>query len=561
MKRTLPLAMAAMAFGLGTAASAQRYLSEVFSNANLTITNDVAYGTNIDFLTSNLASPNVPTEVVTLQTLVSTGQPIPAEYFDPTNSATALKVTNVRMDVYEPTQSIDPLDARPVVVYIHTGNALPPPLNGSPNGTRKDSSAVENCMRFARRGYVAVSMSYRLGWNPLAATEQERRGSLLNAIYRALHDVRQCIRNLKRDAGQGNNTYGICADRIIVVGEGTGGYIALANATLDDPAELYIEKFRPDPFNPNVSYVDSTQVGNIHGFGGNLNLYRPNGWDYESQFCVNLGGALADTSWLAPGDAPMVAFQTVFDPFAPFTEGIVIVPTTGGPVVPVQGSNLFMDLVNDYGNNEAFAFLPSGDPYTDRARALYGTTVSHGTNNVAINNAEGLFPFVRPAWPAPAMEEASPWQWWDPNSAIAQTVVSAGPPPITAHVASLASNPDMSAIKGRTYLDTIHGYLNPRIVAALDLGNPCTFVGIDEENTAVDVDVYPNPASNYVTVLSGQGLVRRYVIFDVNGRQVAASSVNTHRFIIERKALDAGTYFVTMDMENGRRITRKFLLD
>ena len=86
---------------------------------------------------------------------------------------------------------------------------------------------------------------------------------MLNAIYRALHDVRQCIRGLKKNAAEEGNTYDICSDRIIVLGEGTGGYIALANATLDHPSELYIEKFLPDPFEPTVSYVDSNMVGNI----------------------------------------------------------------------------------------------------------------------------------------------------------------------------------------------------------------------------------------------------------------------------------------------------------
>lgn len=558
MKRTLPIALAALAMGSGTTASAQRYLSEVFSNANLTITNDVIYGTNIDFLTSNLASPNVPTEATQLQTLVSTSQPIPAEYFDPGNTSTALKVTNVRMDVYQPSQSVDTETARPVVVYIHTGNALPPPMNGSPNGTRKDSSAVENCKRFARRGYVAVSMSYRLGWNPLGATLDIRRGTLLNAIYRAIHDVRQCVRTLKADAA----TYHIDPNKVILFGEGTGGYISLATTTLDQGSELFIEKFVPDPLNsPNVSYVDTTMVGNLEGFGGALALYRPNGQNSDIHFCVNTGGSLADTSWLAPGDAPMVAFHTVFDPFAPFTEGVVIVPTTGEQVVDVQGSNLFVKLANTYGNNSSFVNLPSTNPFTARARALYGTTQTHGSTNVTINTGvEGLFPMVRPLWPAPAQEEASPWQWWDPNSSIAQTVVSAGPPPITAHIASSASNPDMSPTKGRTYLDTIHGYLNPRIVCALQLG-PCSLVGIDdEENTAATVDVFPNPATDNVTIVSGQGMVRRYRVFDVNGRQVDANTVNTHRFTIGRNGLDAGTYFVELEMDHGK-LVRKLMLD
>ncbi|MBK9177021.1 MAG: T9SS type A sorting domain-containing protein [Flavobacteriales bacterium] len=557
MKRTLHLALAFAAIALTTSASAQRYLSEVFSDANMTITNDVIYGTNIDFLTSNLASPDVPANLTELQTAVSLGNPIPAAYFNPGDASTAIKVTNVRMDVYEPNQGIDTEMQRPLVVYVHTGNALPPPFNGSPNGTRKDSCAVESCKRMARRGYVAVSMSYRLGWNPLAATELERRGSLLNAIYRALHDVRQCVRTMKAEA----TTYRINPNKIIVLGEGTGGYITLAHATLDDVQELYIEKFRPDPFNPNVSFVDPAIVGDIEGLNGQMTLYRPNGQTSASQFCVNMGGALADTSWLADGDQPMVAFHTVFDPLAPFTEGIVIVPTTGGPVVPVQGSNLFMELVNQYGNNSSFASLPSNDPFTIRARNLYGSTQTHGTVNVQIrSNVEGLFPMVRPDFPAPAQEESSPWQWWDPNSALAQTVVSAGPPPITAHQASLASNPDMSATKGRTYIDTVMGYMNPRIVCALQLG-PCSLVGIDEEGYESGVRMAPNPASDVVYITSANGIVRRYRVLDINGRQVAMANANSTQFTIAREGLVSGTYFVELELEHNVRLVRKLMLD
>ena len=560
MKRKLHVAFLAIAFGMGTAAVGQRYLTEVFTNAEVTITPDVIYGTNIDFLTSNLGSPLVPANVTELQTAVTLGNPIPAAYFDPSDPGTAVKVTNTRMDIYQPDQAVDAEMMRPLMIYVHTGNALPPPVNGSPNGTRKDSSAVEMCSRMARRGYVAVSMSYRLGWNPLATTEQERRGQLLNAIYRALHDVRQCTRVMKADAA-GANTYRIDPNKIIVIGEGTGGYIALANATLDDPAELYIDKFLPDPFDPTTSYVDSTLVGNLDGFNGQLCLYRPNGQNHATQFCVNMGGALADTSWLEQGDAPMVAFHTTFDPYAPFTEGIVIVPTTGGPVVPVQGSNLFMDLVNSYGNNNAFSTL-SPDPFTDRARALYGTTVSHGTP-VNIHSGEGLFPFVTPNWPAmnPAFrEEASPWQWWDPNSAAAQTVVIPGPPPVTAGQASQASNPNFSGAKGRAYIDTIMGYMNPRIVCALGLG-PCLITGVNENVAAASlVELYPNPATNNVLISSRDAIIRRYRVYDVHGRMVQNASVNAQRFVMERGSLEAGTYVMHMDTDNGP-LVRKLMLD
>lgn len=562
MKRTLHLSLALGAVSLGLTANAQRYLTEVFTNDQITITSDVVYGTNINFFESTLSSPDVPAEVVELQTAVQTGNPIPAPYFDPDDASTSLKVIASMMDIYEPDQSVDTETARPMVLYLHTGNAVPPPLNGSPNGLRTDSTAVEICKRMARRGYVAVSMSYRLGWNPFAATEQERRGQLLNAIYRAIQDTRQCVRTHKEIA-DGENTYAIDPDKIIVFGEGTGGYIALANATLDDAAKIYIPKFCPDPFDLTVSYIDSTQVGNIAGFNGALTLYQPNGYDYDTHFCVNMGGSLADTSWMDPGDVPMVAFHTVFDPFAPFTEGIVIVPTTGGPVVPVQGSNLFMELVNDYGNNAAFATLPDGDDFTDRARSLYGSAQTHSATTVNVRtDVEGLFPFVTPNWPAnpppPQLsEEASPWQFWNPTGPLALAEVAPG---VTAHQASSLSNPNMSAAKARAYIDTVMGYLNPRIVCALELG-PCSLVGLSENSPiAQGVEVFPNPASDRVTFTSAKGMILSYQVFDVNGRLVRTASVNADRAVMERQGLKAGAYTVQLRFKDGA-VTRQLMLD
>ncbi|MBK9274311.1 MAG: carboxylesterase family protein [Flavobacteriales bacterium] len=586
MKRSLPLLLLGLPMMV---AAQQRYIDEVFTDAQVVITPNVPFGTNIDFLTSNLASPNVPAEVTQLQTLVSTQQPIPAPFFDPTDGSTAVKVRELRMDIYEPDQNVDVVTERPMVLYIHTGNALPPPQNGSPVGTRTDSCAVETCKRMARRGYVAVSMSYRLGWNPLAATEEERRGQLLNAIYRAIHDVRQCVRTHKAEAA-GANTYGIDPDKIVVLGEGTGGYIALAHTTLDKGSELFVEKFRPDPFNPNVSYVDTNTVGDLAGFNGQLTLYRPNGFDHATHFCVNMGGALADTTWAEAGDAPMVAFHTVFDPFAPFTYGIVIVPTTGGPVVDVPGSNYFIPWVKDLGNQASFENL-SNDPFTARARSLYGQTIDGVTISAG---AEGLFPVVRPRWTPPASDEASPWQWWDPNSPAATTVIPGLG--ITTHQASLASNPDMSGAKGRAYLDTVMGYMTPRIVCALQLG-PCALgtpdclgvidgpdqpgqpcddgnantindawtvncdcvgqpVGIAEPAAASALVIAPNPAIDAVRISSPAGRVLSYTLHTPDGRLVRNSTVNADVILLERGTLDGGAYFITLEFVDGRAVRR-----
>lgn len=510
-----------------TAATAQtRYHQEVFAPDQITVTSDVTYGTNVDFMTSDF-----------------------------TQSPPVINTIQLKLDVYQPDQAEDEVTARPLVIYAPTGNFLPPPINGSPTGLKTDSTAVEICKRFARRGFVAASVAYRHGWNPLGGTLQIRRGTLLNAVFRAIHDLKQSVRFMRADAA-GPNTYAIDPNKVLLIGEGSGGYLVQAYLCLDQGAEMFIEKFRPDPFDPEVSYIDTNTVGNIEGFGGTVNLYTPNGQSSEVQMAINLGGSLADTSWADGGESPLVSFHTVLDPFAPFGNGIVIVPTTGEQVVDVSGSNIAQQLWNNLGNNDVFANLADGDPYTDRARSLYGTTV----NGVTISSTpEGLFPLVRNPLSAPLLNEASPWQWWDPNSPLATAVINPGPPPITAHMASLASNPDMSANKGRTYIDTIMGYSIPRVVCALQLG-VCGYVGV-EENTdiAIGVEVYPNPANDRVNITSSKAMIRHYDMRDVNGRRVRQANVTSNTLVIDRQGLESGVYTVTLHFDSGT-VTRKVVL-
>ncbi|MFM9004188.1 MAG: alpha/beta hydrolase, partial [Flavobacteriales bacterium] len=148
---TLLLAIAIVAC---SGATAQRYFSEVFTD--VTVQSDMMYGINATVL----AYPQL-------------GQAIPQP---------------LMMDVYSPTGDTE--TNRPVVLYFHTGNFLPTPQNGSPSGTKTDLNVVEMCSRLARMGYVVASCDYRLGWNPVATTQEERVYTLINAAYRGVQDCR-----------------------------------------------------------------------------------------------------------------------------------------------------------------------------------------------------------------------------------------------------------------------------------------------------------------------------------------------------------------------------------
>ena len=384
-----------LAFTAISVTAQTRYVDPIYTNADIEVTSDITYGTNIDFLTSTTSDQaNVGRDITEIKTALAMSMPIPAKYYDPTDGSSDLKVTEVKMDVYSPKASVDATTDRPVIIFLHTGNFLPPGINGSPNGYKNDSSAIVLCTEWAKRGYVAVAVNYRLGWNPLATNVEVRRGQLLNAVYRAIHDVKVAVRTLKDDA----TTYGIDPNKVVLYGEGTGAYVALAYETLDKNEEMELAKFRVGGVGD--SYINRSIVGEIDGSGGALNLYAASTTSTEIAAVVTAGGALADTSWLETGDAPMISFHCVRDAFAPFNEGTVIVPTTNEDVVDVQGANLYVQKANSLGNNDAIKDIKANDPYTVAAEANYGATVTYIYDDqpeITINTAvKGLFPVLLP---------------------------------------------------------------------------------------------------------------------------------------------------------------------
>ena len=77
-----------------------------------------------------------------------------------------------------------------------------------------------------------------------------------------------------------------------------------------------------------------------------------------------MGGAMGDLNWLDEGDMPMVSFHAPHDQFAPYTTGVLVVPTTSEPVVEVSGAYDIHSEINGYAtnNNAAFAEIGLADP-------------------------------------------------------------------------------------------------------------------------------------------------------------------------------------------------------
>ena len=148
------------------AATGTRYLDRVFSSA--TVTKDLAYGSAVN----------------------DRGQ-----------------TQTLELDLYRPAG--DTATARPAVVVVHGG--------GFVTGTKEKSAVWADDL--AKRGYVAVSIDYRL------ASGSIPRGSAayVRAVYDAKHDAQAAVRWLRKNA----TAYGVDPDRIGITGGSAGAATSL----------------------------------------------------------------------------------------------------------------------------------------------------------------------------------------------------------------------------------------------------------------------------------------------------------------------------------------------
>lgn len=188
---------------------------------------------------------------------------------------------DLALDFYYPDTTIDPLSSRPFVLLIHGG--------GFKNGSK--SGLSRHCEEFAKRGYVAASLQYRLGWDTTgsALTNQPP------AIYRAQQDANAAMRFIIEYA----NDYQIDTSWMFIGGQSAGSITALGTH--------YMNQNEWNAVFPTYENL----YGSIDTSGNNFN--------HEFQFkglfnnWGNTLGAAIETNELIP----MISFHGVLDNTTP----------------------------------------------------------------------------------------------------------------------------------------------------------------------------------------------------------------------------------------------------
>ena len=129
------------------------------------------------------------------------------------------------LDLYRPTG--DTQTRRPAIVLVHGG--------GFTGGTSREADIVGLADAFAQRGYVAVSINYRLlGTGERCGQENPPSAACVTAVTAAQNDAQAAVRWLRANA----TTYGIDRTRIAIEGASAGAGTALAVAVdSQDPGD------------------------------------------------------------------------------------------------------------------------------------------------------------------------------------------------------------------------------------------------------------------------------------------------------------------------------------
>ena len=528
-KRLLPFIFSSVIFG-SVFSQQERYIDEVFTN--ITVDSNNVYSTNLSVIAASAGFPYVPTGAI---------PQAPALVFD----------------LYEPAG--DTLEERPLIIMLHTGTFLPIIYNGNPTGSRFDFATSQICQSYAKRGYAVANLEYRLGWNPMAPTQADRAASLMKAVYRAIQDTKSAVRFFRKDYENGNQ-WGIDTSRIILCGQGSGGWIALGYATVDKLSEIQLPKFLDANAMP---LIDTAVVGDWDGYGGNStpgvgNMESNLGYSNDIHMVCSMGGGMGDLIWLEAGDVPMCAVHCPTDPVATYTTGDVAIASIGVVTTDISGSYDVMKKANLLGNNLILDPVNAGsDPYTLAASAASATAVGMSDIGGTVIGAavDNVFPFI-----TGNPFEASPWDFWDSTTTV-NIALAMGLPAAqgtAAHNSSIAQNPDMSMAKSMSYIDSTLGYFCRRIVRATNLDGQADVIEL--ANLESSVQLFPNPASQNITIVSENGIINSIKMYTTAGKLVKEeTNLSSNQVQLNILNLIEGLYLCSIEV-NGQNITKRLII-
>jgi len=230
----------------------------------------------------------------------------------------------LKMDIYEPEG--DDAVMRPAIVLAFGGSFI--------FGTRNDMKSY--CEAFAKKGYVAAAIDYRLYPLILGIPDSIE---MTDEVMKAVSDMKASVRHLRMDAAT-SNTYKIDPNNIFVGGLSAGAITALHTAYMDVNDDM-----------PQYVFDAIEANGGIDGDTGS-----DDNKTYSSEVAgvLNLSGGLQNAELIDAGEAPLVSIHSNNDGTVPYESGIA------NGILYIEGSSLLHTQADIEGVDNYFKTILNG---------------------------------------------------------------------------------------------------------------------------------------------------------------------------------------------------------
>lgn len=245
------------------------------------------------------------------------------------------------MDVYEPED--DNLSIRPVVVLAHGGSFV--------FGNKSDMQPY--CELLARKGYVAVSIQYRLF--PFLLLGFPDSLAIFDTAVKSVGDMRAAVRYLREDAATAN-LFRVDSTNIFIGGYSAGAVTALHSAFLDE--------------NDAIPPFLQTLIANNGGLEGISGTASNKTHISTSKAVINMSGGLYRKEWINAEELPLTSVHGTADETVNYVYGLAagIAYLEGSSLLHEQAENVglwnFLETVPGAGHSNLYS-SPQYAPYLD----------------------------------------------------------------------------------------------------------------------------------------------------------------------------------------------------
>ena len=247
------------------------------------------------------------------------------------------------LDVYEPVG--DDAEKRPVILLAFGGSYI--------GGNRGDMAWI--CELYAKRGFVAVAIDYRLYDLVLIPVPTEEE--MIDVVTKSVSDMKASIRYMREDAAT-DNLFKI-DPQFVFVGGISAGAITASHTAVMDSTDTYTDEI--------MGYIEANG-----GFDGNSSDNSQ--YSHETQGFVNLSGGLHEADWLDANDPPFVSVHDENDGIVPYGGDYASIFNVD--IIYMEGSQIMKEVADAVGVENELKTIVGSNGHV----SYFGTTQS--TNEV-----------------------------------------------------------------------------------------------------------------------------------------------------------------------------------